>query len=229
MAGWQWREELLGKHDMADAMALLGVRFTPERERALAWRLKDGAGLEYCRHYLARPKDAEPLWFFEGTVISVEAGQPVSLIYRISFNEPTGRAGCSIQAHVGARENYRLELGRMNEATWLASAPGVGLREPVAALDGATDLDLEFTPLTNTLAIKRLDLAIGESADLVAAWVRFPKLTVEPLPQRYTRFSESIYRYESEGFSAEVEVDDLGFVVRYGDIWERVAVSDDSG
>ena len=94
------------------------------------------------------------------------------------------------------------------------------------SLHQATALDLEFSPLTNTFAINRLNLAVGESAELVIAWVRFPKLTVEPFPQHYTRLAERTYRFESEGFSAEIEVDDLNLVVRYGDLWERVAVSD---
>lgn len=226
MAGWQWQEQLMSKHGLANSMALLGVTYTPERERALAWRLKDGSGWEFCRHYLARPNDAAPLWWFEGTVVAVEADQPVGLTYRISFDERTGQTGCSIQAHVGARERYWLDLGRKRDGTWLASTPDTGLREPMAGLDEATDLDLEFSPLTNTFAINRLNLAVGESAELVTAWVRFPKLTVEPFPQRYTRLAERTYRFESEGFSAEIEVDDLGLVVRYGDLWERVAVSD---
>ncbi len=90
-------------------------------------------------------------------------------------------------------------------------------------LAGCIDVDLGITPSTNTLPIRRLNLQVGESADVTAAWVRFPELTVEPLAQRYTRLDERRYRYESTtGFSAELEVDELGLVVRYGDIWERV-------
>lgn len=90
-------------------------------------------------------------------------------------------------------------------------------------LHGCEDVDIGMTPSTNTLPIRRLNLAVGESADVTAAWVRFPELTVEPLAQRYTRLDERRYRYESaSGFVAELEVDELGLVVRYGDIWERV-------
>jgi hypothetical protein len=87
-------------------------------------------------------------------------------------------------------------------------------------------VDLAVTPSTNTLPIRRLDLAVGEGRDVVAAWVRFPGLTIEPLPQRYVRIAEHQYRYESRGgeFTAELEVDTLGVVVRYGSFWERVAV-----
>jgi hypothetical protein len=83
--------------------------------------------------------------------------------------------------------------------------------------------------VTNTLPIRRLAPAIGESIDVTAAWVRFPELTLEPLPQRYTRLSERRYRYESNGgaFVAELEVDDAGLVITYEGGWERVAGASD--
>jgi hypothetical protein len=94
-------------------------------------------------------------------------------------------------------------------------------------LKGCIDVDFSLTPSTNTLPIRRLHLAVGESRELTAAWVRFPELTVEPLAQRYTRLAERRYRYESivSGFTAELEVDDLGLVVTYEGIWQRVAES----
>ena len=50
---------------------------------------------------------------------------------------------------------------------------------------GCIDLDLNFSPSTNLLPIRRLDVAIGETADIKAAWLRFPSFKLEPLPQRY--------------------------------------------
>ena len=50
---------------------------------------------------------------------------------------------------------------------------------------------------------------------------------VEPLSQRYERTATRRYHYSAQtGFETEIEVDDLGLVVRYGDIWERVAALD---
>jgi hypothetical protein len=86
-------------------------------------------------------------------------------------------------------------------------------------------VDLGFSPSTNTLPIRRLGLAVDDSAEVRAAWVRFPQLTVEPLPQRYTRLGPDRYLYESlaSDFRAELEVDDLGLIVRYPGVWERAA------
>ena len=86
------------------------------------------------------------------------------------------------------------------------------------------DIDLSVTPSTNTLPIRRLDLKVGESKEVTATWVRFPELVIQPLPQRYTRLTETRYRYESRGgaFTAELEVDENGVVIDYPPAWERV-------
>jgi len=86
------------------------------------------------------------------------------------------------------------------------------------------DVDLAVTPATNTLPIRRLNLQVGSSESVIAAWVKFPELTVQPLSQRYTRLAQCTYRYASNtGFSAEIVVDDLGLVTAYPGGWERIA------
>ena len=42
----------------------------------------------------------------------------------------------------------------------------------------AEDIDLAFSPFTNTLPIRRLGLAVGESADIVTAYVDHESFTV---------------------------------------------------
>jgi hypothetical protein len=89
---------------------------------------------------------------------------------------------------------------------------------------GCLDVDFAVTPATNTLPIRRLDLGIGKSESLTAAWIKFPELELQPLSQRYARTAEKIHGYESEpGFSAEIVVDDLGLVTAYPRGWERIA------
>jgi hypothetical protein len=102
-------------------------------------------------------------------------------------------------------------------------------QDDLKALHGLTDIDLGFSPVTNTLPIRRLEPAIGESVAVTASWVRFPELTVEALPQTYTRLAERRYRYESAGgaFVVEIEVDDLGLVTSYEGGWQRIAMSPD--
>ena len=91
-------------------------------------------------------------------------------------------------------------------------------------LDGCVDLDLPCTPFTNTLPIRRLDLAIDAEADLMMAYVDFGELNVLPDSQRYTRLAEDLYRYESldSDFTRDITVDASGFVVEYPGLFERV-------
>jgi hypothetical protein len=92
-------------------------------------------------------------------------------------------------------------------------------------LDGCTDIDLGVTPATNTLPIRRLALSVGQSAEVDAAWVRFPRLSVERLHQRYTRLAPDQYRYESPNFTALLQVDAQGLVRDYEGLWHAVAVT----
>ncbi len=95
----------------------------------------------------------------------------------------------------------------------------------MAGSDGLLDIDLSITPSTNTLPIRRLDLAVGGRKSVEALWIRFPDLQIDQLSQTYQRSGPGAYRYESNGgaFAAELEVDSEGVVVTYGDLWERVS------
>jgi len=90
-------------------------------------------------------------------------------------------------------------------------------------LSGAIDVDITATPFTNTLPIWRLGLAVGESADIVTAYIAVPELTVTADPQRYTRLDERSYRFESRDsdFQRDITVDDAGFVVDYPGLFRR--------
>lgn len=87
---------------------------------------------------------------------------------------------------------------------------------------GCSDLDLNFSPSTNLLPIRRLGLAIGQEMAVRAAWLRFPSFTLEPLEQLYRRIDAATYRYESAGgrFVTELQVNAAGFVTHYPDFWQ---------
>jgi hypothetical protein len=114
-----------------------------------------------------------------------------------------------------------LDVARNSAGEWTVGGA------PAANLKGCDDIDLGFTPATNLLPIRRLDLSIGGKAAVRAAWVRFPELTVEVLDQVYIRLAEDRYLYESAGgsFRRELRVDEVGFVVDYPGIWMAEAKS----
>jgi uncharacterized protein len=95
-----------------------------------------------------------------------------------------------------------------------------GVAKPV--VNNCVDLDVNFSPSTNLLPIRRLDLEVGAQAEVMAAWLRFPSFEFEPLSQVYERLSESKYRYSSRGgqFVTELAVNKAGFVTVYPQFWE---------
>jgi len=209
----------LPPHDDTLPEAASSRRARSRMVRALLWRRVDIAGVEYFRLWdsAAGPR-------LTGTVIMADAGIPLRLKYAVACAPDWTSRGVHVALTRGAVTRH-LKLTTGDGQRWWRSAEVPGAVE-IPAVAGCLDVDLAFTPATNILPLRRLGLAVGESREMTAAWVRFPDLSIEPLPQRYTRLDERRVRYESRGgaFTAELEVDELGLVVRYPPLWERVAV-----
>jgi uncharacterized protein len=98
--------------------------------------------------------------------------------------------------------------------------------ERAPELDGALDCDLAFSPLTNLMPVRRhhLDERAG-SQDFAMAWVSLPDLAVHRSPQRYEHLRPGVVRFSSldDDFTADLELDADGLVVRYPRLAERVA------
>jgi hypothetical protein len=141
-----------------------------------------------------------------------------------------GRA-CRLDYLVVCDGDWRTRSGRVTGwlgtdpvAVEVSSASGRWLLDgsEAPAVAGCVDLDLQFSPSTNLLPIRRLDLAVGASAPVRAAWLRFPSFALEPLDQLYRRTGPATYRYESADgtFVRDLRVNDTGFVVDYPGLWE---------
>jgi hypothetical protein len=92
-------------------------------------------------------------------------------------------------------------------------------------LNPALDVDLGFTPLTNTLPIRRLgllDAPVGASRAVVVAWVLVPSLAVVESSQTYQNLGDHQVRFVSGSFSADLDVDEQGYVRHYPGLAERV-------
>ena len=181
--------------------------------KTVFWQRLISYGAEHCN--LKRHSEG---WQLEGTALALFDQQLGRVSYEVWVDPAwrTYRVEVTMQLDVIERN---LQLNRNKQGQWR-----LGDRE-IASLAGCIDIDLGVTPSTNTLPIRRLALPVGGSEAVTAAWVRFPELTVEPLPQRYTRLSATRYRYESSGgaFVAELEVDELGMVIDYPKGWQRIA------
>lgn len=126
--------------------------------------------------------------------------------------------------------DIRQVLGEKLTVLKLAANNGKWQRNghPAPELDGCTDIDLGISPSTNAIPINRLGIRVGESREIRAAWVVFPQCTVESAQQSYERLAPTRYRYSSvaSGFTAVIEVDEVGLPIDYSGIWVRVAAAD---
>jgi hypothetical protein len=176
----------------------------------VCWRRLDGSGTEYCR--LSR--DAQPR--LDGTVVVFE-GVPWRIDYEIECDAAWRTRAVRVRANQGA-DDRSLTLEVRPDGRWV-----VDTRDR-PDLQGCVDVDLGFSPSTNTLPIRRLPMQVQQSRTIAVAWVEFPSLVVHRVEQRYTRISEGTYRYDNlpTGFVAELTVDLHGLVISYPPGWERV-------
>ena len=183
--------------------------------RTVVWRNLNDPGTEYCRLFHTATGVR-----LEGHVIVALNHAPLDVQYQVACDMHWRTQAVTVEVSQGALSR-RLQITVDHDQTWWANG------DEIERLRGCQDVDLAVTPSTNTLPIRRLDLPIGNTDDVVAAWVRFPELELEPLPQSYTRLAKTLYRYESDSgrFTTQLEVDELGLVVRYARGWQREAVS----
>jgi hypothetical protein len=134
--------------------------------------------------------------------------------YRADYELTTGADWVTERFLVGCG-GRELDLRRAPDGSWSAN----GAPQPHVA--GALDCDLAFSPLTNFMPARRLT---GDSADHVMAWVSLPDLAVTRSEQRYERIDDRRVRFVGleDGFTAELELDEDGLVVRYPRLADRV-------
>jgi hypothetical protein len=149
----------------------------------------------------------------EGAAAFLNDGKPCRLDYAIHCNDDWSTRSARVDGWVGTR-GIHVAIEAAN-GTWSLN----GVEQPQVA--GCIDVDLNFSPSTNVLPIRRLNLAIDESQTVRAAWLRFPSFALEPLEQRYTRLADDRVRYESftTNFTAELRVSANGMVLDYENIW----------
>src|SRR5438132_8544795 len=71
---------------------------------------------------------------------------------------------------------------------------GSPCRELGPAVSGCIDLDLNFSPSTNLLPIRRLTLSVGQQDTVRSAWLRFSRFALETLDHLSRRVAESPHR-----------------------------------
>jgi hypothetical protein len=176
----------------------------------MRWRRLDEPGSED-----AHVEQSSDGWCLTGQVDVQDSGVSATLRYRIDC-DLDWRTRFAVIEGVSGGQRIRFDLA-VHDGLWTRDG------RPLPELSGALDIDLGFTPATNTLPIRRLGLAVGETAAVKSAWLRFPELQLEMLEQTYTREAEHIYRYVADvdgaPFIARLDTDRYGRVLCYENLW----------
>ena len=149
-----------------------------------------------------------------GSAVFVAEGKSCMLSYKVVCNELWQTQEVHVQGVVKGK-HIEITLEVSQHKVWTLN----GIEQP--QVEGCIDVDLAFTPATNLLPIKRCNLAIGKSEHAVAAWLKFPELTLEKLSQTYRRISDSQFHYSSAGgkFETDLTVKASGLISNYPELW----------
>jgi uncharacterized protein len=128
--------------------------------------------------------------------------------------------GSTLRYSILCDPHWRTLYATVNECE-IASEDGVWTMNgaEVPEVRGCIDIDLEFSPSTNILPIRRCGLAVGQLVDVRAAWLRWPSLKLEPVTQTYERLDETHVRFKAGTFERVLTVNGDGLVVEYPGLW----------
>jgi uncharacterized protein len=154
-------------------------------------------------------------WKLSGRAVFLHDGNPAMLSYKVVCDADWRTLYGQVEGWLGKRP-VTLHIARTKADIWKLNDL------VVPNLDTCIDLDLSFTPATNLLPLRRLDLAEGQATDVPAAWLNVSAGTLTLLRQRYARRSEATYWYEAPTvhYGAMLTVNQFGFVVRYPGLWK---------
>jgi hypothetical protein len=178
--------------------------------QSILWRGIDMPGHDACR---LTSQDRE--WHLSGAAVFSHVQKPCRLDYHVVCDQHWNTVLAKVSGWLG-NDLVELELTVGADRKWRMN----GVEQPAVA--GCIDVDLNFSPSTNLLPIRRLNLEINQGAEVNVAWLRFPGFELEALPQIYKRIDQFRYHYESGGgsFVAELKVNAAGFVTDYPELFQ---------
>lgn len=199
--------------------AAMAARRAPYVTKLLTWASVDRLRLEGARVVLGgRGLRAT------GSVVS--AAQDDIEAYTASYSLTTDEAGVVQRLTVRiarAVGEQHVTLTRSEEGIWLVDH-GQGAAR--TNFGGALDVDLAFSPLFNTLPVRRLGLHRGAALhDLPVVFVALPSLEVCRVSQTYRTASlgdPAVVSISSDTYEVELTVDTDGLVLEYPGLASRV-------
>jgi hypothetical protein len=187
-----------------------------EHRRNIDWEWLEEPGLEHLTI-----EESEKIIRIESSVVSGFGGLPWHLRYQMTCTPLWQFMSIDVEMKRPG-EHRSLSLVRRDDGAWSMDGQ--------ARLDLAhcTDIDIEASPLTNTLPIRRLESAVNEPKQIQVTYIRGPSLEVLAANQEYTRLDPENppgkfrLRSLSSGFTADLTVDESGIVEDYPNLWRRL-------
>ncbi|REC49518.1 putative glycolipid-binding domain-containing protein [Chryseobacterium pennipullorum] len=148
-------------------------------------------------------------------------GRSKDKIYRVRYNividENWTVAEFSIESEInGVKEQL---AGKKQDEEWIIN--GTLHQE----FNGFQYIDISVTPFTNTLPINHLKLTENRPQKINVIYIDVLHHHFKPAVQRYTCLATGTYLYENveTDFKSEILVDDIGLVISYPGLFERIA------
>jgi hypothetical protein len=176
------------------------------------WQAIQWPGLEHCA-IAQTDKDTTVTSYLNGMVDK----QPYVYQYEITINPEWKVSSFHIRSLTA--DTRQIKLVSDLQGHWFD-----GEGRHIDAFDDCLDIDISLTPFTNTLPVKRLQLAEGRRERIAALYILLPEFELHKTTQYYTRLEKRRYRYEQPAinFSAELPLDEHDTVTDYPGLWRRV-------
>jgi hypothetical protein len=157
------------------------------------------------------------------TITSTIIGYYQNKIYQVDYHIEANRQWETLLVEINCRHSdqvQQVKFERNSIGNWYSN----GNEQP--AFKGCVDVDISLTPFTNSLPINRLQLKQHEAQEITVIYFDLLTRQIKPATQKYTRLTNSTYRYENvpNDFEAVIEIDASGFVVDYPSLFVRTAV-----
>lgn len=171
-------------------------RLLPLEGLRAAWSTDDGRGSETLS--LRFENEA---WTAEGLV----TGADVQYVFRLT-------ATWQLQQMLLFRDMDEPDLWLANDGRGLWGEVNGAVRRE---LGGCDDIDVMCSPFTRTMAIRRLNLSVGQSTNVESITVDTETLSVQRARLEYTRLGSHrwVVRRDDAGPSHEFDVDDFGLAL----------------
>lgn len=172
------------------------------------WESLDEAGFEHVR-----VDDSHPGWtVYDSMIVRAHDGEIRRGGYTLIVDKAWNVLEIRIMAETEPGSMIAQHLLADGNGNWTDAEERV-----IPSLRGCIDVDIAWTPLTNTLPLRRVDLAVGEPQEIDVVYFSMPDLGISRVRQRYTRLDDRRVRYEGldSGFTVDLTIDDEGFVVEY--------------